>query len=60
MLVSKDTIAAEAYAFCSPTRDAHLFVSTNLAARLSVRKRSNAATISEKVYLYLYQPPSEI
>ena len=60
MLVSKDTVATKAKVFCSPTRDAQLFVSANLATRLNVRKRSDAATISEKVYLYLYQPPSEI
>ena len=54
MLVSKDTIATEAYVFCSPARHEQLFVSTNLATRLSVKKRSDTMTISEKVYLYLY------
>ena len=60
MLVSKDTIATEAYVFCSPARHEQLFVSTNLATRLSVKKRSDAATVLEKVYLYLYLSPSEI
>ena len=59
-LVSKDTIAAEAHVFCSPTRYDQLFVFTNLATRLSVKRRSDIATISKKVYLYLYHPPSEI
>ena len=60
MLVSKDTVAAEAYVFCCPTRHDQLFVSTNLATRLSMKKRSNMVTISGKVHLYFYQPPSEI
>ena len=60
MMVSKDTVATETSVFCSLTKHDLIFISTNFAARLSVRKRSDAATISEKVYLYLYQPPSEI
>ena len=60
MLVSKDTIATEAYVFCSPARHEQLFVSTNLATRLRVKKRSDTTTVLEKVYLYLHQPLSEV
>ena len=48
MLVSKVTIAVGAWAFCCLTRRAHLSIPTNLAANLSVRKRSDATTISKK------------
>ena len=61
MLVSKVTVAVEAWAFCSFTRHARLSVPTNLTANLNARKRSDAMTILKKRrYLYLYQPPSEI
>ena len=61
MLVSKVTVAVGAWVFCSLTRHARLFVPTNLATNLNVRNRSDAATVLKKgVYLYLYQPPSEI
>ena len=61
MLVSKVTIAVGAWVFCSLTRHARLFVPTNLATSLSVRKRSDAMTVLKiRGYLYLYQPPSEI
>ena len=61
MLVSKVTIAIGAWVFCSLTRHAWLFVPTNLAANLNLRKRSDAATVSKKRrYLYLYQPLSEV
>ena len=61
MLVSKDSIAVEAWAFCSLTRHARLSVPTNLAANLNMRKRSDATTVLKKRrYLYLYQPLSEI
>jgi len=60
--VSKVTIVIGAWAFCSLTRHARLFVPINLAANLNMRKRSVVATISKKKkkYLYLYQPPSEV
>ena len=55
MLVSKVTIAIRVWVFYSLTRHARLFVPTNLAANLNVRKRSDAATILKKRrYLYLY------
>ena len=61
MLVSKVTIAVGAWVFCSLTRHARLFVLTNLAANLNMRKRSDTLRLFEKRrYLYLYQPPSEI
>ena len=60
VLVSKVTIAVGAWVFCSLTRHARLFVPTNLAANLNMRKRSAAVTISKKRVIYLYQPPSEI
>ena len=61
MLVSKVTIAVGAWVFCSLVRHAQLFVPTNLAANLTMRKRSDATTLSRKRrYLYLYQPLSEI
>ena len=60
MLVSKVTIAIGAWVFCSLTRHAWLFVTTNLATNFNMKKRSNAATISKKGVLYLYQPSSEI
>ena len=60
MLVSKVTIVVEAWVFCSLTRHARLFVPINLATNFNMKKRSNAATISKKGVLYLYQPSSEI
>ena len=60
MLVSKVTVAIGAWVFCSLTRHARLFVPTNLATSLGMRKRSDTMTVSKKGVLYLYQPPSEI
>ena len=60
MLVSKVIVAVGAWVFCSLTRHTRLFVPTNLATSLNVRKRSNIVTISKKGVLYLYQPLSEI
>ena len=57
MLVSKVTIAVEAWVFCSLTRHARLSVPTNLAANLNVRKRSDAATISKKGGIYTFTSP---
>ena len=55
MLVSKVTIAVGAWFFCSLTGHARLFVPTNLATNLDVRKRSDTVTVSKKRgYLYLY------
>ena len=48
MLVRKVTIAVRAWVFCSLTRHARLFVPTDLAANLNVRKRSDAATVLKK------------
>ena len=57
MLVSKVTIAIGAWVFCSLTRHARLFVPTNLAANLNVRKRSNAATVlKNEVFIPLPSP----
>ena len=52
-LVSKVTVVVGAWAFCCLTRRAHLSVPTNLAANLSVRKRSDVANVLKKRYLYL-------
>ena len=61
MLVSKVTVAVGAWVFLQSDHACPEFVPTNLATNLNVRKRSNVATISKKrMYLYLYQPPSEI
>ena len=54
MLVSKVTIAVEAWVFCTLTRHARLFVPTDLATILNMRKRSDVATVSKRVCLYLY------
>ena len=57
MLVSKVTIAVGMWVFCSLTRHARLFVPTNLAANLNMRKRSDIATISKKeVFIPLLAP----
>ena len=48
MLVSEVTVAVGAWAFCSLTRHARLFVPINLAANLNVRKRADATTVSKK------------
>ena len=48
MLVSKVTIAVEAWAFCGLTRHARLSVPTNLAASLNTRKWSGTMTVSKK------------
>jgi len=52
VLVSKVTIAVEAWAFCSWTRHARLFIPTNLATSLNMRKRSDEVTISKKEGIY--------
>ena len=57
MLVSKGTIAIEAWVFCSLTRHAHLSVPTNLAANLNARKRSDAMTVSKKGGIYTFISP---
>ena len=57
MLVSKVTIAVGAWVFCGLTRHARLFVPTNLAANLNVRKRSDAATVSKKGGIYTFISP---
>ena len=48
MLVSKVTVAIDAWSFCSLTRRARLSVPTNVAASLDARKRSDAMTVSKK------------
>jgi hypothetical protein len=48
MLVSKVTNAIGVWVFCGLTRHARLFVPTNLAANLNMRKRSVAMTVSKK------------
>ena len=54
MLVSKVAIAIGAWVFCSLTMHARLFVPTNLAANLNMRKRSYVATVSKKeVYTFI-------
>ena len=45
MLVSKVTVAVGAWVFCSVTGHARLFVPTNLATNLNMRKRSDAVTV---------------
>ena len=57
MLVSKVTIAVEAWAFCSLTRHARLSAPTNLAANLNARKRSDATTVSKKGDIYTFISP---
>ena len=57
MLVSKVTIAIGAWVFCSLTKHTQLFVSTNLAANLNVRKRSDATTVSKKGGIYTFISP---
>jgi hypothetical protein len=52
-LVSKVTIAIGAWAFCCLKRRAHLSVPTNLAANLSVRKRSDAMNVSKKEEVFI-------
>ena len=57
MLVSKVTVAVGAWVFCSLTRHALLFVLTNLATSLNVRKRSDEVTILKKrVFVPLSAP----
>jgi len=57
MLVSKVIVAIGAWVFCSLTSHARLFVPTNLATNLNVRKRSDAMTISKKeVFISLSGP----
>ena len=57
MLVSKVTVAVGAWAFCSLTRRACLFVPTNLAANLTMRKRSDATIVSKKGGIYTFISP---
>ena len=60
MLVSKSAVAARAYVSCNPTSLTQSFVFANLATRFfNVRKGLDVVTISERVYIYPYQPPSE-
>ena len=54
MMVSKVTVAVEAWAFCSLTRHARLSAPTNLAANLNARKRSDATTVSKKGGIYTF------
>ena len=57
VLVSKLTVAVGAWVFCSLTGHARLFIPTNLATNLNVRKRSDAATVSkERVFIPLSAP----
>ena len=53
MLVSKVTVAVGAWAFCCLTRRARLYVPTNLAANLTVRKRSDAMTVSKRKEVFI-------
>ena len=48
ILVSKVTIAVGAWVFCSLTGHARLFVPTNLATNLNVRKRSATTIVSKQ------------
>ena len=57
MLVSKVTVAVEAWVFCSLTRHARLFVPTNLVANLNARKRSDATTVLKKGGIYTFISP---
>ena len=57
MLVSKVTLAVGAWVFCSLTRHARLFLPTNLATNLNVRKRSDAAIVSKKGGIYTFTSP---
>ena len=57
MLVSKVTIAIGAWVFCSLTSHARLFVPTNLAANLNMRKRSDATTVLKKGGIYAFISP---
>ena len=53
MLVSKVTIAVRAWVFYSLTRHARLFVPTNLATSLSMRKRSDEVAILKKKRVFI-------
>ena len=53
VLVSKVTIAIEAWVFCSLTRHARLSVPTNLAVNLNARKRSNVMIVSKKKEVFI-------
>ena len=57
MLVSKVTIVVGAWAFYCLTRHARLSVPTNLAASLTVRKRSDATTVSKKGGIHTFISP---
>ena len=57
VLVSKVAIAIRAWAFCSLTRHACLFVLTNLAANHNVRKRSDAMLVPKKGGVYTFINP---
>ena len=54
MLVSKVTVAVGAWVFCSLTRHARLFVPTNLATSLNMRKRSDEVTVLKKEGIYTF------
>ena len=50
-------IAVGAWVFCSLTRHARLFVPTNIATNLNMRKRSDAAIVlKKKVFIPLSAP----
>ena len=57
MLVSKVTVAVGAWVFCSLTRHARLFVPTNLATSLNMRKRSDAVSILKERGFYTFTSP---
>ena len=57
MLVSKVIVAVGAWAFCCLTRHARLSVSTNLAASLTARKRSDATIVSKKGGIHTFMSP---
>ena len=60
MLVSKSVVATGAYVSCCLTSLVQSFVSVDLATRFNMKKRLGAVIILERVYLYPYQPLSEI
>ena len=57
MLVSKVTKAVGAWVFCSLNRHSHLSVPTNLAASLTMRKRSDVTTVSKKGGIHTFISP---
>ena len=57
MLVSKVTIVVGAWVLCSLTRYARLFVPTNLATNINMRKWSDAVTVSKERVFYTFISP---